>query len=603
MGHQKSLDGFTKIVDEPLDDELSKGAHILRRRQLENLPIFGELVEHADAYELRYHEHEDARNIELFFDLFFVAIFSTFTKNHEINSLQALSSYAVYFGVIWASWLQVCLYDVRFGFDSISERCTKAVQMVMFIGFASASGCLQLGPDAPIKKKAALSGFESLNMLMIISRALFSLQYLGAFFLVGRKHKPAKVPLLIISSMYAFVSAIYALLFKFVLLDNGKEESFYGYYAIIAVELATMSLVAYRYECVSFKDTHLHKRLMVLTLMILGEGIIVCAFSFAKISSKSGWSPNSFGQALCVILSIYFIYCLYFGNSGIELAREFKAAKQQIYTMLHLPFHLSLALTLEGLRTWTIIANVQYNFKKVGGYLDKAIGETPNVYRLSELSAAQGTKIVSVVNKTIIDFGFDDTDSWPLMQTALTKLNLAWQDDAATIAAPVLGDSPQTKNSVLKFYWEELIALVQNEQFAANSLAIPEVQLKAAKGSGTAEMAAYFEVFKMIFIYFFTSTALVMILLSVFRRMSIGPMDRYDTIMINVRIVMGLMLGLLGLMGLMNSKINSYIDSGVLLPTFIFVLIFVVSLEKGLTVFAIKTTTRHIPISQEPSKN
>ena len=129
-------------------------------------------------------------------------------------------------------------------------------------------------------------------------------RYFAALVLVGKKHKPAKHPLMIISGMYAFVSTLYAIIFKFVLVDGGKTEGFYGYYLIIAFELATISYIAYRYECISFKDTHLHKRLMVLTLMILGEGIIVCAFSFAKISSKTGWSANSFGQALCVILSI-----------------------------------------------------------------------------------------------------------------------------------------------------------------------------------------------------------------------------------------------------------------------------------------------------------
>jgi low temperature requirement protein LtrA len=127
MGHQKA-DESVSINN--TDDSISKDEKILHRRLEENLPLFGELVEHADESELRYHEREDARNIELFFDLFFVAIFSTFTKNHEINSNESLSSYAVYFGVIWASWLQVCLYDVRFGFDSIWERVCKAIQMV-----------------------------------------------------------------------------------------------------------------------------------------------------------------------------------------------------------------------------------------------------------------------------------------------------------------------------------------------------------------------------------------------------------------------------------------------------------------------------------------
>jgi len=287
------------------EDATTKTAHIRHRREEENLPLFGELVEHADQYELRYHEHEDARNIELFFDLFFVAIFSTFTKNHEINSTESLSSYAVYFGVIWASWLQVCLYDVRFGCDSIFERFTKAVQMCMFIGFASSTGCLTMDSAENAKKnQGQLSGFESLNVLMIISRALFALQYGVALVLISRKHKPAKSPLIITTGMYALAALIYTFLFKFLLMDKANENGFYGYYAIIAFELFVMSLVAYRYPCVSFRGTHMHKRLMVLTLMILGEGIIVCAFSFAKISSKTGWTANSFGQALCVILSI-----------------------------------------------------------------------------------------------------------------------------------------------------------------------------------------------------------------------------------------------------------------------------------------------------------
>jgi low temperature requirement protein LtrA len=285
---------------------LSKAAKLLQRRTEENLPILGKLVEHADDTQMYYHDHEDARNIELFFDLFFVAIFSTFTKNHEINSNSSLSSYAVYFGVIWATWLQVCLFDVRFGFDSVFERVTKAIQMCVFIGFASSSGCLNLEPVDSLATEANLTGFQSLNVLMIVSRALFSLQYLVAFAAVAvhHKHKPARVPLLITAGMYGFASFVYGLLFKFVLMDTGRAQGFYGYYAIIAFELATVSVVVYRWECVSFRDTHLHKRLMVLTLMILGEGIIVCSFSFAKISYKSGWTANSFAQALCVVLSI-----------------------------------------------------------------------------------------------------------------------------------------------------------------------------------------------------------------------------------------------------------------------------------------------------------
>jgi hypothetical protein len=268
-----------------------------------------------------------------------------------------------------------------------------------------------------------------------------------------------------------------------------------------------------------------------------------------------------------LIRSKYFIYCLYFGNSGIERARHFRAAKQQLYIMFHLPFHLALALTLEGLRTWTIIANVQYNFHKIYDYVNVVIGQTPDVFRLDQFNATTGSQIVKTLNETLKGMKFDDSSSWDSMQNALTKLNLTWSDDVATIGA-------QPKVDVLKFWYTELSSLVQNEQFISNSLVVPEVQVLAAKGSGVAQMDAYLQVFRMIFIYFFFCTAVVMILLGVFRSMSIGIQDRFDKIMINLRVLLGVGLGMLGLLSLTGERVTSYIDSGVLLPTLLFILIF-----------------------------
>jgi len=249
--------------------------------------------------------------------------------------------------------------------------------------------------------------------------------------------------------------------------------------------------------------------------------------------------------------------------------------KQQIYTMLHLPFHLCLALTLEGLRTWTVVANIQYNFGKIYGYIDKVIGQMPNVYRLGEIDATTGAEVVKVLNDTIIGFGFEDAKTWKYMQSTLKSLQLGWADDAATLATPIPGATgPQNKSAVLKYYFTEFSSLVQNEQLMANSMKVPEVQIKAANGSGVAMMEAYFRVFKMIFIYFFICASMVVLLLGVFRSMSIGRRDRYDGVMITVRFAMGLMLAFLALLGLMDEHIQSYMSSNVLLPTLLFVLIF-----------------------------
>jgi hypothetical protein len=243
--------------------------------------------------------------------------------------------------------------------------------------------------------------------------------------------------------------------------------------------------------------------------------------------------------------------------------------------MLHLPFHLSLALTLEGLRTWTIIDNVQYNFQKIYGYLDKAIGETPNVNNLDEFSAEQGSNIVRTLNDTIQSFKFEMKVGPNYIDKALKSLNMTWSDDPTILGNTTVPgvDGMPTKTQALQFYYTELVSLVQNEQFRANSLYVPDVQVKAANGSGVAQLDAYFAVFRMIFIYFFVSAGLLMIFMGVFRKMSIGARDRYDEIMIGMRIVIGLTLGFLALMGMMSQQVVRYIDSGVLLPTLLFSLI------------------------------
>jgi hypothetical protein len=148
------------------------------------------------------------------------------------------------------------------------------------------------------------------------------------------------------------------------------------------------------------------------------------------------------------------------------------------------------------------------------------------------------------------------------------------QGDLVDTAANVTAITAQDKPTILKFYFTEFVSLVQNEQFVANNLVVPQVQVDAANGSGVAKMDAYSAIFKMIFIYFFVSTAFVMFILGAFRSMSIGPRDKYDRVMIAVRMVTGICLGFLGLLALMNEHITTYINSGVLLPTLLVALVF-----------------------------
>jgi len=84
----------------------------------------------------QFHRHAEATNAELFYDLFFVANLTVFTGVHEVTDKSTLAQYIGFFCVLWFTWYQVGLYDVRFSMDSLFERVAKALQFDVMIGFA-----------------------------------------------------------------------------------------------------------------------------------------------------------------------------------------------------------------------------------------------------------------------------------------------------------------------------------------------------------------------------------------------------------------------------------------------------------------------------------
>ena len=83
-----------------------------------------------------FHRHAEATTAELFYDLFFVANLTTFTSMLEINDRHSLTAYIGFFSLLWLTWYQVSLYDVRFSADSVFERSAKAFHFGVMVGFA-----------------------------------------------------------------------------------------------------------------------------------------------------------------------------------------------------------------------------------------------------------------------------------------------------------------------------------------------------------------------------------------------------------------------------------------------------------------------------------
>lgn len=178
----------------------SMQTHIRRHR--ENLSWIESPIDEKDGEPAHLYRNSDATPVELFFDLFFVANLSTFTATHEINNVEgminvlatdqmlifkpALGAYIGFLGVIWFTWLQVTLFDIRFARDSIFERGCKAVQLGVMVGFASAGTRFTTRV-----RDENVWAFQSLSFFLAGSRVLLAIQYTVNIFFVHKKMKPA----------------------------------------------------------------------------------------------------------------------------------------------------------------------------------------------------------------------------------------------------------------------------------------------------------------------------------------------------------------------------------------------------------------------------
>lgn len=88
--------------------------------------------------------------------------------------------------MIWYTWLQVTLFDVRFARDSIFERGCKAVQLGVMVGFASAGTRF----TTRVRDENAWA-FRSLSLLLAGSRLLLAVQYAVNILFVRKRMRSA----------------------------------------------------------------------------------------------------------------------------------------------------------------------------------------------------------------------------------------------------------------------------------------------------------------------------------------------------------------------------------------------------------------------------
>ncbi|KAF3048269.1 hypothetical protein E8E12_011571 [Didymella heteroderae] len=324
------------------------------KRLHKTTPIIESPLTGADQENLVFSQRHEANSVELFFDLFFVANLATFTAYHSISDNDYLLAYIGFFGILWATWFQITLHDVRFARDSIYERVCKTVQFIAFVGLALVGSSFNPTGDKKNKHLATLC------YVLIISRGLLAIQYIVVLFYTWRaKYSKLYLPLGLMIATYALATGIFAgMIPSYRPNAKGPKFLYMVFYGVMIAESIITIAISCIWRMLSFKKTHLMERMSLLTIIVIGEGAIGVTKTVGRIMGKEMDVEGCF-TIMCIIVILVFIWALYFDNFPHG---HYGTIRQQIWSLLHFPFQLAIVGVVEGSQQ---VAMARYVLKNV----------------------------------------------------------------------------------------------------------------------------------------------------------------------------------------------------------------------------------------------
>ncbi|KAI9054768.1 hypothetical protein LZ554_001917 [Drepanopeziza brunnea f. sp. 'monogermtubi'] len=494
---------------------------------------YKERLEDAQMRETpEFKRYEEATNIELFYDLFFVANLTTFTDVHEINAITALKAYAGFFCILWFLWVQVSLFDVRFVEDSILERVGKACQFGVMIGLAI------VGPSFnPEEQRQDV--FRSLAIILMLSRVVLALQY-GLVLYQVFHYKGSRKPLVLIVGSNLFAALLYFSTFFGFKPDNPQNRVFILWYVTAVLETAFNIVVSSKWEVLTFQGTHLIKRMSLLTLIILGEGIIAFSKSIATITEQEEtWNGPLLLTIATAVIIVYFIYMIYFDWIN---RNHFGSFREGLWALLHFPFHLALVLLLEGAAQFIVWRKVVEVIRSI----NELFLEVQESFK-----GNTSTEYAELLSKTT-NVVFDKFQ--PVFTRTLMESN-----KAITAIGSSAFNSPQQRQEVTT-----LFAVIQDSIFDNFDIEPPEV--KNTDPDPNTEWAKNADAFKLIFVYFFAASGITLILMNLLNLLSRTKPTRFDYVRIALTFVIG--AALVSITGFVNTEEGfRFAQSAFILPT------------------------------------
>ena len=575
---------------------VEEGESLIPTRSAKRLPWFGTPVQSDDGVDEHHHHHDDSSSetqsweekhgvedgyprlhkaheapvIQLFYDLFFVANLTTFTSVHEVNDRYTLKTYIGFFAMLWFAWLQSTLFDIRFGNDSVFERICKALQFGVMAGFAVVGPAYKAGWDIDDKEATqALRAFQTLSVIMMISRLVLVAQY-AAVLVILRDWRKTILPLLLHVVLFTTSAAIFFGLFYSFLHATG-DKAVIAWYVMISIEAGVALLMSAQWKFLSFRKTNVVERIGLITLIVIGEGIIGLCKAIQKVGNDQQFGADIVGMIVCAVVIVYCFWMIYFDQAEHE---HVGTLRQLTWIMLHFPFHVAVLFTSEGvaqLSMWRKLLSFWYSLA------DTLTGIA--VPTSNEAEALE--KYVDAVKNA--------TDTWMKpFNEGMQHLKLQ-QPDFPSIYSKIEGladsDLFKTDNAAWKKQIVGNTTDLYNQAaiFAAKTFNIEEPEHLSYKVESEADALDLLvnHTFQTVFIYFFVAAGLALIFSACLYVFGKRFKSRREYLNLAFRCLLGIVLALLALMavstnGQVNNLYTRYAVSPWMIPTVTIMYFFVV---------------------------
>lgn len=255
------------------------------------------------------------------------------------------------------------------------------------------------------------------------------------------------------------------------------------------------------FRVISFKHSHLTERFSLLTLIVIGEGIIGLSKSVSGImKAQKSTTGADIGAVIGAVLLLYLLWMLYFDQLDEEA--KMGTIRQQIWALLHFPLHCAIVLTVEGNTTL-----IPWNSAVQGLKLVWSLRPTPD--DAPSTSFADNTAFVSYLNDSMWKisnhfkaYTLVDEYEWPINLTSINNIaqNTTYNsDEYHTQTAPII---------------DEMFDFAENFVFKAHDATMSKMLEATSKTSSEHDsLDAIYEVYDTVTLYFYICAGAVLLIL------------------------------------------------------------------------------------------